>query len=248
MKFVAVTLFFASLLFFTIDTWAKSPDWTDYSEVLKQVKPGVKHETPLALVDYDRLKQSGQLEKAYQQISQFPVENLESREEKLAFYINTYNILALKMVIDHWPLESIKDAGSLFRPVWGKTAGIIGGREVSLDDIEHEMIRPMGEPRIHLAIVCASVSCPDLRTEPYTAEKLNLQLDDQAKFFLFNDKKGLMVSSKAIHISKIFDWFEEDFSKAGGVETFIRQYRPELPDLEIDADIDYDWSVNGVTR
>ncbi len=248
MKFIATKLLFASLISFTINTWAQSPDWTDYAEVLKQVKPGLKHETPLALVDYGELKQSGQLEKAYRLISQFPVDSLETRDEKLAFYINTYNILALKMVADHWPLESIKDVGSLFRPVWGKTAGIIGGKKVSLDDIEHEMIRPMGEPRIHMAIVCASVSCPDLRTKPYTAEKLNLQLDDQAKLFLSNDKKGLWVGSKAIHVSRIFDWFEEDFSKGGGVKSFIRQYRPDLPDLEVDADIDYDWSVNGITR
>ena len=236
------------LLLSTPNSWAKSPDWSAYAEVLQQVKPGVKHKTPLALVNYAQLKQSGRLEVVYQQIKQFSVESLSSREEKLAFYINTYNILALKMVVDHWPLQSIKDVGSLFRPVWGKTAGIIGGKEASLDDIENSIIRPMGEPRIHLAIVCASVSCPDLRTEPYLAEKLNLQLDDQAKVFLNNNKKGLSVGKKAIHISKIFDWFEKDFSKVGGVETFIRHYRPDLPKIAIDADIDYDWSVNGVVQ
>ena len=145
-------------------------------------------------------------------------------------------------------MESIKDVGSLFRPVWGKTAGIIGGKEVSLDDIENDIIRPMGEPRIHLAIVCASVSCPDLLTEPYMAEKLNSQLDGQARIFLHNDKKGLRIGKKTIHISKIFDWFEKDFTNAGGVETFIRNYHPDLPDLDIDADIDYDWSVNGIIQ
>lgn len=125
---------------------------------------------------------------AYQNIKQFPVKNLSSREKKLAFYINSYNILALKMVVDHWPLKSIKDIGSLFRPVWGKVAGTISGKLVSLDDIENDIIRPMGEPRIHLAIVCASVSCPDLRTEPYTAKKLDSQLDEQVRLFLNNNK------------------------------------------------------------
>ena len=248
MRTLIKTLFIILLLSSTLNAWAKSPDWAGYAEILQQVKPGVKHKTPLALVNYAQLKQSGQLDAVYQQIRQFPVESLSSREEKLAFYINTYNIFALKMVVDHWPLESIKDVGSLFRPVWGKTAGIIGGKEVSLDDIEYNIVRPMGEPRIHLAIVCASVSCPDLLTEPYMADKLNSQLDNQTRVFLNNDKKGLQVSKKTIHISKIFDWFEKDFAKAGGVETFIRNYRPDLPNLNIDADIDYDWSVNGITR
>ena len=196
------------------------------------------------MVDYAQLKKSGQLQAVYQQISQFPVESLDSREEKLAFYINTYNILALKMVVDHWPLESIKDVGSFFSPVWGKTAGIIGGKQVSLDTIENDIIRPMNEPRIHLAIVCASVSCPDLRNEPYTAEALNTQLNDQTQSFLRNNKKGLRIDKKAIHISKIFDWFEKDFSEVGGVEAFIRQYRTDLPTIEFDADIPYDWTVN----
>jgi hypothetical protein len=236
------------LLLSTFNSWAKSPDWSAYAEVLQQIKPGVKNKTPLALVNYAQLKQSGRLEVAYQKIKKFPVESLSSREEKLAFYINSYNILALKMVVDHWPLESIKDVGSLFRPVWGKTAGIVGDNKVSLDDIENNVIRPMGDSRIHFAIVCASVSCPDLRTEPYTAEKLNSQLDNQARIFLHNNKKGLWVGKKAIHISKIFDWFEKDFAKAGGVETFIRRYRPNLPEIAIDTDIDYDWSVNAIAR
>jgi hypothetical protein len=145
-------------------------------------------------------------------------------------------------------LKSIKDVGSLFHPVWGKVAGTISGKLVSLDDIENDIIRPMGEPRIHLAIVCASVSCPDLRTEPYTAEKLDSQLDEQVQLFLNNNKKGLWLGKKAIHTSKIFDWFEKDFAKVGGVETFIRHYRPNLPKLAIDADIDYDWSVNGIVQ
>jgi len=169
---------------------AQEPDWIGYAEVLKSVKSGEKNGTPLALVDYATLKQSGLVEKVYRQISTYPVTSLKGREETLAFYINTYNILALKTVVDHWPLESIKDVGSFFKPVWGRDAGTIGGNTVSLDDIENNKIRPMGEPRIHLAIVCASVSCPDLRSEPYTATTLNKQLDEQANTFLRNDKKA----------------------------------------------------------
>ena len=152
-------------------------------------------------------------------------------------------------MVDHWPLESIKDVGSFFKPVWGKEAGTIGGNRVSLDDIENHIIRPMGEPRIHLAIVCASVSCPDLRSEPYTAAILNKQLDEQANAFLGNDKKGLYMTENEITMSKIFKWFKRDFDKAGGVDLFIRSYRTDLPiEYEINADIDYDWSVNGIVK
>ncbi|WP_428355155.1 DUF547 domain-containing protein [Methyloprofundus sp.] len=228
---------------------AVEPDWKDYASVLGAVKQGEKHGTPLAIVDYAALKKSGLVDKVYQQISAFPVESLSGRQETLAFYINTYNILALKTVVDHWPLDSIKDVGSIFSPVWGKDAGTIGGKTVSLDDIENKIIRPMGEPRIHLAIVCASVSCPDLRNVPYTASTLNKQLDAQANAFLRNDKKGLYIAKDEIVVSKIFKWFKQDFDKVGGVDTFIRGYRPDLPvSYPIDADIDYDWSINALNN
>jgi len=248
MRFIK-TLLFAVLLNLSLSfsSFADSPDWGDYAQVLQAVKMGKKHDTPLALVDYQALKKSGQLAAAYRQIQAFPVETLAGKEEKLAFYINAYNILALKTVLDHWPVASIKDVGNLLSPVWGKTAGVIGQKEVSLDAIENEILRPLADPRIHFAIVCASVSCPDLRTEPYTAEKLNAQLDEQVSLFLKNPKKGLVDDGKVIHVSKIFDWFDQDFKVAGGVDAFIRRHRKSLPELPIKADIPYDWAVNGNT-
>jgi hypothetical protein len=236
----------------SLSAFANSPDWGAYAKILQTVTIGTKYDTSLALVDYAALKKagllkkSGQLEEIYQQIKVFPVKSLASKAEKLAFYINAYNILAIKIVLDNWPITSIKDVGNLLSPVWGKTAGIIDGKEISLDTIENEILRPMGDPRIHFAIVCASVSCPDLRAEPYTAEKLNAQLDEQVSLFLNNPKKGLSVDSKAIHVSKIFDWFEEDFKIEGGVDAFIRRYRTALPRLPIEADIRYVWFLNSV--
>jgi Protein of unknown function, DUF547 len=171
---------------------------------------------------------------------------LSSREEKQAFYINAYNILALKMVADHWPAESIKDSGSLLSPVWDKPAGELGGKPGTLGELEHKILRPMGEPRIHLAIVCASVSCPDLRNEPYTAAQLNKQLDEQARNFLANPAKGLKIEKDALHVSQIFDWFEQDFAASGDVKGFIKKYKPDAPDLKIKANLPYDWAVNGL--
>lgn len=233
-------------IYWVFNAFAVEPDWRAYAETLQFISQGSKHGTQLALVDYQTIKENGKLEAAYQQLSAFQVNSLSSQEEKLAYYINAYNMLALKMVIEHYPLGSIKDIGSFFNPVWDRPAGKINGKTVSLGDIEHKILRPVGDPRIHLAIVCASVSCPDLRNEPYTAARLNTQLDEQASSFLNNENKGLRVSKKNIQISKIFNWFEEDFKQTGGVEAFIRRYRPNLADLSIDANIPYDWSLNGI--
>lgn len=236
-----------SLLIPSFNTFAAEPNWSAYADVLKSVSQGTKNNVKLALVDYQALKENGKLEAAYQQLSNFPVKSLSNKEEKLAFYINAYNILALKMVLDHWPIDSIKDVGSLISPVWGKSAGDIDSKTVSLDDIENKILRPMGELRIHFAIVCASVSCPDLRNTPYTTSKLNAQLDEQVQAFLSNTDKGLRIENNSIQISKIFDWFEKDFKSVGGVEAFIRHYRVDLPKLPLKDDINYDWNVNGIT-
>lgn len=224
---------------------AQEPDWDAYRQVLKHVRPGSKNGVSLTLVDYAAIKSDGSLDKAYRTVADFKLEALAGDKEKLAFYINVYNILALKMVADHWPTESIKDAGSWFSPVWDKPAGQLGDKTVTLGEIEHKILRPMGKPRIHMAIVCASVSCPDLSREPYIAARLDEQLDEQTRNFLNNSGKGLKVENKTIRVSKIFDWFDDDFEGYGGVAGFIKRYKPDLTDFKIKANIPYDWAVNG---
>jgi len=223
---------------------AEEPDWNDYRAVLTHVKAGTKIGVKLMLVDYPALKANGSLDKAYQALSSFDPKRLSDRDEQLAFYINAYNILALKTVVAHWPIDSIKDVGSLLSPVWDNPAGELGGKTVSLSEEEHKILRPMGEPRIHLAIVCASVSCPDLRNEPYIASRLSAQLDDQARRFLDNPGKGLIAGKDKVQVSQIIDWFEKDFTAGGGVTAFIKHYKTDMPDLKIKTNIDYDWTVN----
>lgn len=237
---------FALLLMIPLSGAAAEPNWGDYGELLAtHVSPGMKNGVALNAVDYPALKASGEVDKVAAQLAAYPLEKLANREEKLAFYINAYNILAIKMVLDHWPLASIKDVGSFISPVWKKPAGQLGGKTVTLDELEHRILRPMGEPRIHFAIVCASVSCPDLRTEPYTAGRLDAQLDDQVKLFLGNPAKGLRIEQGSIRVSQIFDWFKPDFANSDGVEAFIRRYRPGLPEkLPVKANIPYDWTLN----
>jgi len=243
------TFFIVSALFaFSLNTQAKEPDWTNYGKLLTQhVKEGKRHNVNMMTVDYVGIKNNPIYDQVVGQIRDFDTNQLSSNNEKLAFYINAYNILAIKVVLDHWPVKSIKDAGSLFSSVWKKDVGKINHKIVTLNEVEHKILRKLGEPRIHMAIVCASVSCPDLRNEPYTSEKLSQQLDDQTTLFLNNTGKGLQLKGNTAKVSKIFGWFEEDFEKSGGVADFIRIYRKDLPkNIKIDSNINYNWDLNSL--
>jgi len=244
--FFIVVLMFAFLGQVVGLVQAKEPSWNDYGKLLSQhVKQGQRNGTELMAVDYVGIKNNPLYSQVLVQIERFDIKQLTNNEEKLAFYINAYNILAIKMVLDHWPVKSIKDAGSLFSSVWKKDVGKINHKIVTLSEIEHEVLRKLGEPRIHMAIVCASVSCPDLRPEPYTSRQLSAQLDDQSKLFLNNTGKGLRLKGNTAEVSKIFGWFEEDFEEVGGIEKFIKKYRKDLPNqIKIDSGIAYDWSLN----
>ena len=245
-NFFIIWSLLAGLLFHSTGLSAAEPDWSRYNRILQDyVKPEKHYNTSLNWVDYSRLKKEPVFEKVVGQIENYPVTKLISKEEKLAFYINAYNILALKTVLNHWPVQSIKDAGSFIYPVWYRDAGKIGGKTVTLNEIEHEVLRPMGEPRIHFAIVCASVSCPDLRTEAYTAAELHRQLNDQAQRFLDNPSKGFIAENSQAHISQIFDWFRGDFKKRDSVKAFIRNHIKLPENIKLKTDLPYNWSVNG---
>ncbi len=238
-----ITLFF---LIVSCSANAVEPDWSDYDTLLRQyVSEKTRQGVKLAAVDYAGLQRDPLYLKVVELIQGFDINKLQGKQEKLAFYINAYNIFAMKMVIDHWPVASIKDAGSLFSSVWKKNIGRIDHKAVSLHYIEHGILRKMHEPRIHMAIVCASVSCPDLRREAYIAARLDAQLDDQARRFLANPAKGLRLAGDKVIISKIFDWFGDDFAETGGVIAFLRKYRPDLPaSVKIDDYFDYNWNLN----
>jgi hypothetical protein len=205
-------------------------------------------------VDYAGLGRSAAWRRLVAGLERFDPDALGSRAERLAFWINAYNLLAIDLVVKGYPLESIRDLGSLWRPVWKREAGRVGGRPVTLDEIEHEILRPLGEPRIHAAIVCASLSCPALRREPYGAEQLEAQLDAAARRWLADREKGLALDPErgTLALSKIFDWFAQDFAAQGGVLAFATRHAPpaERAWLERHAGrarlryLDYDWRLN----
>jgi hypothetical protein len=174
--------------------------------------------------------------------------------QQLAFLINLYNAATLKLIIDHYPLKSIKDIGSIFKGPWKQEVVPLLGQTVTLDHLEHGVLRKdYNEPRLHFAIVCAAKGCPPLRAEAFVAGKLNEQLEEQGRIFLgAKDKNRFDAASRTLHLSPIFKWFSEDFeAKSGSVTKFVLPYfSPEVQKQIQDAKsvnvryTDYDWSLN----
>lgn len=251
--------FFQSLvlgLFLVINISSNSEafDFSDWDTLIKKhVAPATVDGILINAVDYPNLKKDPLYSGLVSRLKSYPLDSLGSERSRLTFWINVYNILAAKMITDHYPIESIKDAGSLFKSVWKQPAGEVGGKERTLNEIEHEILRKMNEPRIHVAIVCASVSCPDLRLEAYTVTKLDEQLDDQMEMFLQSREKGMRLDEKKnrVYISSIFKWFKEDFESKGGVVKYISQYthgeeKKVLNNSKLKISyMDYNWDING---
>jgi len=230
-----------------------------YARLLRaHVRPGVVSGIKLALVDYRAVKADPAYVQAINALAESRPDALTSDAERIAFWVNAYNLAAIKAVLDQYPTKSIKDGGSLFSPIWKKKVATIGGTPYALDDIEYGILRKaFKEPRVHFAIVCASLSCPDLRAEPFDPARLDAQLDEQAIAFLSNPTKGVKPGpdSKTARASSIFKWFAGDFALSGGVAAFIRaKSSPEvaarvgaLTDAGLTY-LDYDWTLNDTAR
>jgi hypothetical protein len=205
----------------------------------------------IGLVDYRAfIKDSTKLNQYLFGLSTSAPNDTWDESDQLAYWINLYNASTIKLVIQHYPIQSIKNIGSSIQipfvnTPWQKEFIIVLDETLDLDNIEHNTIRKQfDEPRIHFALVCAAMSCPKLRNEAYQGGKLDNQLTDQAKVFL-SDKNKNNISSNDIEISKLFKWYGGDFKKKGTLIEFLNQYSNTL--ISSDADIkymDYDWGLN----
>ncbi len=197
-------------------------------------------------VDYAGLKaQRGLLDAYLNQLAQVsrPTFNAWSKNTRLAYLINLYNAATLKLIIDHYPVKSIKDIGSFVSGPWKQKVVRLFGNTISLDHLEHSIIRPeYAEPRIHLALVCAAKSCPPLRSEAYEGSKLSGQLDNQGRIF-FNSPQGIQVNhaKKNVSLSSILKWYKEDFAS---VTAFAQRYAQQRFDGYKVSWLDYDWALN----
>ena len=197
-------------------------------------------------VDYKGWAKDKRHQEAMKSLQAINPENLETKNEKLAFWTNAYNLFTIDLITREEEEDSIKDLGSLISTPWELHEWEISGKSYTLDQIEHEILRKMDEPRIHFALNCASKSCPDLRMESYKADRIVLQFDEQVNIFFENETKGLRTvkGENEVSISKIMDWYEDDFNE-GDIKSWVNPYvNYKLKDnTEIDY-LDYDWSLN----
>lgn len=169
-----------------------------------------------------------------------PTENW-SKQDVLAYFINLYNAATVKLIVENYPVESIRD----IKQPWTAKRVEMGGRKISLDDIEHNMLRKMDEPRIHFALNCASISCPKLNNVAYEAATLDKQLDKAAIQFI-NSSYNYITPAKA-EISPIFKWYFKDFKVNGKVDVigYVNQYSKVKmnPDAKVKFKR-YNWNLN----
>jgi hypothetical protein len=175
-----------------------------------------------------------------------------SDNEQFAFYTNVYNAWTIKLILTKYPdISSIKSLGIFNTGPWKKKVVRLKDQTVSLDHIEHDILRPrFKDPRVHFAINCAAKSCPPLRSEPYTGDRLDQQLDDSTRAFV-NNPNSYRLEGQDLYVSQIFKWFSEDFNE--DVLSFYRQYATGELKKNLNAHsakirvkyLEYDWSLNG---
>jgi len=200
-----------------------------------------KHVSATGVVDYAGFKKNeGKLDSYLNQLEQQKIETW-NKDKQLAFWINAYNAYTIKLILNNYPLNSITDLEG-GKP-WDKNWIKLAGKSLSLNDIENKIIRPQfNEPRIHFAVNCAAKSCPPVLNSAWNESNLERNLTSQTRKFLNNASHNTLEAKKA-SISKIFEWYAEDF---GDLISFINKYADT--ELNSDAKIeykDYDWSLNG---
>lgn len=238
------------------------PDHSSFDAVL------AKH-TRNGLVDYAGLVGDRQgLDFYLQELGRVSPSDLElaPRDVRLAFWINAYNACALQLVVDHYPIEPRGGTAGLenrlvgvpansvrqIPDTWTRQFCRIAQRDRSLDGIEHGVIRPLGEPRIHFAVTCASRSCPVLASAAYRGDQLDAQLDEAVRRFVADTARYQLVEGEfpTLRVSKVLDWYKEDFGGTAGVVAFLQRYAaPDRSALLEPGSVrveylEYDWTLN----
>jgi hypothetical protein len=246
--------------------------YDDYADILKN------YVDDAGMVNYRNLKgKPEKLETFVAAMSKLDPDSYEKwiEKDKITFWLNAYNALTLKVIVDNYPIKSSffrsrvypKNSIRQISGVWDKITFNVMGQDLTLGDIEHKILRvKFDEPRIHVAMVCAAMGCPPLRNKPYIGEKLDEQLDDQTRLFLANSAKfKIERGNGTLYLSPIFKWFADDFikkyspgksigrhnEKASAVLNFIAPYLGEAHKDYVLAGkfkikyLKYDWSLNG---
>jgi hypothetical protein len=201
-----------------------------------------KYVSAEGVVNYKGLKGDPSFARCITIFENMAPEDSWSKPKEMAFWINTYNVFTLQLILDNYPLKSITD----IKEPWDKKFISLKGKKYSLNQIENEILRPkFKDPRIHFAINCASVSCPRLSTRAFFDMSLDRMLDQMTKEFLKDDTRNKIGPDK-YEVSQIFEWFAADFDAAGGVIKFINRYsKTKIPSGASISYLEYDWGLNG---
>ena len=248
----------AIAVFLCVQAQGAEPDLGQWNRILRA------YYNPAYGFDYKALKakDAAALQAVRQQLGRVNVGALTPKQQ-LAHWINVYNVNTVATIVEGYPTKSIRDLSTdpiIRLNVFKKERVPVGNQLLSLNDVENDRIRDgFKDPRIHFAINCAAKSCPSIRTEAFTGEKLDAQLDEQARHFL-NGPNGARFQrdgdTLTITTTKIMDWFSDDFEKwGGGKAAFIRRYVPadkqrmidQAKEIDFEFD-DYDWDLNDWRR
>lgn len=241
-------LLLSTILIGSLNTQSAHAYFDELDGLLKDhTKMVVENDIEYNGVDYDAWSKDPRHEQVRTQILSTDISSLKSKDEKLSYWINAYNVLTIDLINSKNERETIKNLGSIFSSPWkNHTWTFADGENRHLDNIEHDIIRKMKEPWIHFAINCAAKSCPDLRSEAYRPNKLDMQLDDQTRLTFENPTKGYakIDGENTIHVTKVMDWFSEDFNN-GDLNSWLKPYFPDVIDNGTRIKFfNYDWSLN----
>ena len=219
----------------SIENEAIKVDHSLWDELLK------KHVEEDGMVNYQGFKKDREkLNKYLEMLSAQEPDDSWATNELLAYYINLYNAYTVDLILRNYPLKSIKNING----AWTSAFINIGDTEISLGGIENSLLRKMNEPRIHFAINCASISCPKLMDEAFTAGKMEQQLEEATRVFVNSDKNE--ITKNSARLSSIFDWYKGDFTENG---TSLIDYVNKYSKVKIDQDarvsfLEYNWDLN----
>ena len=210
------------------------------------------HPSGINLFDYAAVSAAdrGILDSYLNRLQQVDVAGMD-KDEQMAYWINFYNALTIKVILDHYPVDSIKDIslpGSRGGP-WKASLVTVQGVDLSLNDIEHGILRPIwGDPRIHYAVNCASIGCPNLASKPYTGENLDTMLNDAARSYV-NHPRGVERDGRRLKLSSIYNWYKKDFGNRDELKAHLLQYADPKTAEDIRGasgsfKYDYDWDLN----
>lgn len=234
-------LFFGMLfLFFTATTSAQNT-----SEFLAKMDVFLKEYIKDGLVDYKAIQDKPENLDALVEIARQLSVSKDKADEYQAFWINGYNLMVIKGIVDKYPVTSPMDIGGFF----DKEKRHIGGKQITLNDIENGLLRGNfpEEPRFHFVLVCGALGCPPIIAEAYMPATLDRQLDEQTKKAM-DDPNFIRVNKKKVKVSQIFEWYKKDFTQKGrSLAEYINTCRTEkLPEGAKVSYYEYDWTLNGI--